>query len=273
MVRLLTQSDKEKVMSYIGRNEIETSFLYANVVEFGIENNPDIRRCADYYGFFEGEELRGILPFYNLGSCIPHYERIEAVPYFAEIMRKRDFKYLLGMKKVVNPLYEEIKNYKEIVEFGESLYFVNKDFKPFTLEGVSFIDAIGATDDEIVDFVLDARVKGFNEAATRESINKLLSQRSKEEDFIIAQKDGKMVAQAGIQTYTPKVGQIGSVYTPEEERCKGYAKAVVSEICRRIIERGKIPTLIVKKSNAPAIRAYEALGFEHYDDYLIARLA
>ena len=61
MIRLLTQSDKEKIMDYIGRNELETSFLYANVIEFGIDNNPDMRRCGDYYGFFEGEELRGIL--------------------------------------------------------------------------------------------------------------------------------------------------------------------------------------------------------------------
>ena len=81
-----------------------------------------------------------------------------------------------------------------------------------------------------------------------------------------------MVAQAGIQTYTPKINQIGSVYTPEEERGKGYAKAIVSEICKRIIERGKMPTLMVNKDNTPAVRAYNALGFEHYDDYLIVKL-
>lgn len=272
MIRLLTQSDKEKIMDYIGRNELETSFLYANVIEFGIDNNPDMRRCGDYYGFFEGEELRGILPFYNLGSCIPHYERIEAVPFFAEIMIKRDFKFLLGMRKLVKPLYEEIKNYKKIGEYSESSYFINRNFKPFKLEGVSFIDAVGATEDKIVDFVLEGRIKGFNQATSREDIKKSLSQKGKEEDFIIAQKDGKLVAQAGIQTYTPKINQIGSVYTPEEERGKGYAKAIVSEICKRIIERGKMPTLMVNKDNTPAVRAYNALGFEHYDDYLIVKL-
>lgn len=273
MIRLLTQSDKEIVMNYIGRNEIETSFLYANVIEFGIDNNPEMRRCGDYYGFFEGEELRGILPFYNLGSCIPHYESVEAVPFFAEIMRKRDFKFLLGMRKDVMPLYEEIKNHKNIEEYSESSYFINKNFKPFILEGVSFIDAVGASDDKIVDFVLDGRIRGANQAATREDIIKSLSQRAMEEDFIIALKDGKMVSQAAIQTYTPKINQIGSVYTPEEERGKGYAKAVVSEICKRIIERGKMPTLMVKKDNTPAIRAYNALGFEHYDDYLLIKMA
>ena len=65
-------------------------------------------------------------------------------------MRKRDFKFLLGMRKLVKPLYEEIKNYKKIGEYSESSYFINRNFKPFKLEGVSFIDAVGATEDKIV---------------------------------------------------------------------------------------------------------------------------
>lgn len=270
MIRILAQPDKQMIMEYIGRNEIETSFLYANIIQFGVDNNPDIRRCGDYYGYFEGEELRGILPFYNLGSCIPHFETVAAVPLFARLMKERNFQHLLGMQKIIKPLYEETKDYKETVEYDESSYYVNKSFRPFKAVGLSFIDATRA-DDDIVDFIIDARIKGFNQIATREDIAKSLVQRGTEEDFIIAEKDGKMVAQACIQTYTPKISQIGGVYTAKEERGKGYAKSVVSEICGRIVERGKIPTLAVKKDNTPAVRAYNALGFEHYDDYLIVR--
>lgn len=272
MIRLLSQEDIERMLEYVTRNEFETSFLYANIIEFGIDNNPEMRRCADYYGFFEGEELKGILPFYNLGSCIPHFETDAAIPLFAELMSQRSLQYLMGMKKIIKPLYEEIKDSKETIEYDESSYYVNKSFKPFTHDGVNFIEAT-SVDDEIVDFVLDARIKGFNQAVTREYIKKSLTQRAAEEDFIIAEKDGKMVAQACIQTYTPQICQIGGVYTVEEERGKGYAKAVVSEICRRIVARGKIPTLAVVKDNTPAVRAYNALGFRHHDDYLIVRFA
>lgn len=271
MIRLLRQPDKQMIMEYLGRNEISTSFLYANIIEFGVENKPDMRRCADYYGFFEGEELKGILPFYNLGSCIPHYEAEAAVPLFAGIMKKRSFEFLLGMREIVKPLYDGIKAHKEILAYDESAYFTNKSFKPYVLDGINFIDARGAGNDAVVDFVINAREKGFNEIMTREDAIKSLVQRSEEEDFIIAEKDGKIVAQACIQTYTPGINQIGSVYTPEGERGKGYCKAVVSEICRRIIDKGKMPTLSVKKNNTPAVRAYNALGFEHYDDYLIVR--
>lgn len=271
MIRLLTQYDKQIILEYLERNEIETSFLHANIIQFGVENKADMRRCGDYYGFFSEGELKGILPFYNLGSCIPHYEADDAVPLFAELMKEKKFEFLLGMHKVIKPLYEEIKDYKIIREYDESAYFINKSFKPFVLNEVSFIDARRVRSDEVVDFVRNARARGFNNITSKEDIEKSLVERGEEEDFIIAQKEGRMVAQACVQTYTPQINQIGSVYTIEEERGKGYCKAVVSEICRKIIYKGKVPTLSVKKNNVPAVKAYTALGFEHYDDYLIVR--
>jgi len=255
MIRLLTQADKQIILEYLERNEIETSFLYANIMEFGVENRKDIRRCADYYGFFDDSgRLKGILPFYNLGSCIPHYESEDAIHLFAGLMKDRNFEFLLGMYKVIKPLFEEVEAYKENESYDESSYFINRNFKPFILDEVNFVDANGVSSDEVVDFIVDARMNGFNQVVvTREDIRKSLIQRGEEEDFIIAEKDGKMVAQACVQTYTPQISQIGGVYTAEEERGKGYCKAIVSEMCRRIIARGKIPTLSVKKKNIPAL--------------------
>ena len=273
MIRLLTQSDKQIILEYLERNEIETSFLYANIVEFGVENRKDIRRCADYYGFFDSDVLRGIIPFYNLGSCIPHYEVEDAVPLFAELMKQRDFEFLLGMHSIIEPLYEEVKACKKIESYDESSYFINRNFKPFVSHEISFIDARATICDKIVDFIIDANMKGFGGVTTRENVIKSLIQRGEEEDFIVAENNGKIVAQACVQTYTPRIAQIGAVYTAEEERGKGYCKAIVSELCRRIIAKGKIPTLSVKKKNIPAVRAYTAIGFEPYDDYLIIRFS
>lgn len=271
MIRLLTQADKEVILEYINRNEIETSFLYANIIEFGVDNVKEIRRCADYYGFFEGDTLRGILPFYNLGSCIPHFESVNAVLQFIEIMKERKFEFLIGMYKIIKPLFDGIKKYKEILEYDESSYFVNNNFKPFVSEELKFIDANKEINDEVVTFLVEGRLNGFKQATTKEDIRKSLLQRGSEEDFIIAENAGRIVAEACVQTYTSRINQIGSVYTIENERGKGYCKAIVSELCRRIIERGKVPTLSVKKNNTPAVKAYTALGFEHYDDYLIVR--
>lgn len=272
MIRLLGGDDRTAVMEYLYRNEIETSFLYANVVNVGLENDGETRRCADYFGFFEGPEIRGILPFYNLGSCIPHYESRKAIPVFAQLMKERKFDFLLGMDRIVRPLFLEIKDFKNIRECNESVYFINKKMIPFTIDSLKFTDAKEAAENErLLDFLVRVRNIGFQENVSREEALRRLS-RDPEEDAVIAVADGVPVAFANIQTYTGSLSQIGSVYTEEAERGKGYCKAVVSEICGRIAARGKMPALFARKNNIPAIKAYTAIGFERFDDYLLVEL-
>ena len=114
-------------------------------------------------------------------------------------------------------------------------------------------------------------LQGFNNKSTKEEVTNVLKYKSEEEDFIFLLKDNEIVAQACIQTTTSMLSQIGAVFTPFEQRNKGYCKAVVSEICSRIVSRGKTPTLMVRKDNIPAVKAYCSLGFEYYEDYLIIK--
>lgn len=272
MIRLLAEEDRQIILEYLSRNEIETSFLYANVSEFGIENRKDAGRYGDYFGFFNNGSLAGILPFYNIGSCIPHFETEDAVPSFVHLMKERSFRRLIGMDRIIRPVYREINSIKEIAEFNEDSYLVNKNFRPYNISGLEFIDPGQMADDKrIIDFIMQVRSNGFHETADPGDIKQSLSSANLEEDKVIAVKDGKMVAYALIQTYTNTLNQIGSVYTVEEERGKGYCKAVVSELCRRILVRNKMPALFVRKSNIPAVKAYSALGFEYYDDYLLIK--
>ena len=125
------------------------------------------------YGFFEGAVLKGILPFNNLGSCIPHYEVDDAVTLFAGIIKERKFEFLLGMRKLIKPLYEEIRNYKEIQAYHESSYFINRSFKPFILSGINFVNANSEISDKIVDFIIEAHVKGLIRLQRRKILKKL----------------------------------------------------------------------------------------------------
>jgi uncharacterized protein len=178
----------------------------------------------------------------------------------------------MGMDRIIRPIYQEISSIKDIAECNESSYFVNKNFAPYNIREMKFIDPRQMADDEkIIDFIINARNKGFHETVNSEDIKKSLSSISPEEDKVIAMKDGKIVAYAIIQAYTNNINQIGSVYTEENERGKGYCKAVVSELCNRILLRNKMPTLFVRKNNIPAVKAYSALGFEHFDDYLFIK--
>lgn len=271
MLRQLNEWDKPVLFEYLKRNEEETAFLIGNAEHAGIMNKNGILRCGDYFGYFRDNDLKGVIAFYNLGNCFPHFESFEAVPYFSQLMLIRRFSMLLGTERIIRPLYDATKHGKYIRGFEECSYYV--DFEPavFKLDGSEFIDVSESSPIELLSFVRDAYLRGFDAERTLEGTKLLLSQKGEEEEFIVMKIDGKPVSQACIQAVTPNTNQIGAVYTLEEERGKGYGKAVVSELCQRIRTRGKLPTLIVNKQNTPALCAYKALGFEERGDYIIIR--
>lgn len=272
MLRKLNEWDRPVVFDYLQRNEEEAAFISGNLMLCGILNRSNILRCGDYFGYFEENVLKGIIAFYNMGNCIPHYESEGAIPYFSQLMIMRRYSMIIGKEQIIRPLFDVFRHYKPIREFEECSYCVNFNFKPFKLEGAEFVDVAQDNDEEILGFVRKAYLRGFGAERSIEGTRLLLSQKSDEEEFIILSKDKKLLAQACIQAFTDRTNQIGAVYTLEEERGKGYGKAVVSELCERIVARGKLPTLIVNKQNASALSAYKALGFEHRDDYLIIRV-
>lgn len=272
MLRQLNEWDRPAILDYLQRNEEEAAFIIGNFLQCGILNRSNILRCGDYFGYFEGNSLKGIIAFYNMGNCIPHYESEGAIPYFSQLMIMRRYSMIIGREQIIKPLFDVFRHYKSIRELEECSYCVNINFKPFRLEGVEFIDVARDSAEDILGFVRKAYLRGFGAERSIEGTRLLLSQKSEEEEFIILSMEKKMLAQACIQTFTDSTDQIGAVYTLEEERGKGYAKAVVSELCERIIRKGKLPTLIVNKQNVSALSAYKAIGFEHRDDYLIIRV-
>ncbi|HWR38769.1 MAG TPA: GNAT family N-acetyltransferase [Patescibacteria group bacterium] len=270
MIRVLVNDDQALVAEYLERNHIETTFLYGNITQFGLNNNRLYRRCGDYYGYFDGPVLQGILAFYNLGSVIPHFETDKAIPHFAALMRRRNFDSLLGMRRIIQPLYElllEDKD-KEVVNYSESGYYLNQEFHPHFVEKSEFVDVEKMEPAAASRFIVRANRHGFKRDVSSE-VHKIIRERAPEEEFVLMKINGKIVGQAQVQTFTTRINQIGAVYTVEEERGRGYCKALVSELCRRILERDKIPALMVRNDNLPAVRAYTALGFARYDDYLL----
>lgn len=271
MISLLTQKDTEKVMEYLKNDSIAGAFLMGNVLEFGLDNCKDMRRCGDYYGYFSKGDLIGILPFYNMGSCIPLFVDEKAIGPFDEMMIQRPFEVLLGMQKYVKPLYDAISGGKNTLMYQESSYFVNNKFAPFTLKNVTFAKADEMDKNKVVAFVKEAFWQGFGHNYSVEETQKFLEQLAKEEEFLFLMVEDKIIAQAYIQATTKEINQIGGVFTIVEERGKGYCRAIVSELCQNIIARDKTPSLIVRKDNVSAIRAYASLGFTHFDEYLLIK--
>ena len=95
-------------------------------------------------------------------------------------------------------------------------------------------------------------------------------EKSKEEtrEFIKAKelytwknKDGKIVSIAKYEIYG-ETARINHVYTPEEERSKGYAANLIHDMTDMLLAKGAIPLLYTDYSYLPSNTAYKNVGYE-----------
>ncbi len=76
------------------------------------------------------------------------------------------------------------------------------------------------------------------------------------------EQDGKTVACGGTHFETPQYVHLGNIHVLPEYRRRGYAIAIVLDICQAIILDGRTASLFVETINESAISLYEKLGFE-----------
>ena len=71
----------------------------------------------------------------------------------------------------------------------------------------------------------------------------------------------KLVAMSGERLKVPGYTEVSAVCTHPEHVGKGYARALMVEVMRRIRERGETPFLHVRQDNLRAVEIYKSLGF------------
>lgn len=272
MIRLLTGGDIQEVASYLERNYMEAVLFAGNLRRCGIDNDGISRRAGDYYGYFADNRLLGLLAFYNLGNVVVHFEAESASRCFAEIIQQRRFEMLVGLKVMIEPLCLALAPHKSVLSWEESYHFVNYTLKPYSLDASCQVAKVETVDQSrALAFIVEAYRQGFQRRFNQELAVKLIEDRQGGEDFVFLLVDTIPVAQALIQVVAGRTAQIGGVYTNERHRGKGYCKALVGELCQQIHAAGRIPTLMVRKDNIPAVRAYQALGFTCHDEWLLAK--
>jgi len=73
---------------------------------------------------------------------------------------------------------------------------------------------------------------------------------------------GRLMALAGERLHPTGWTEISAVCTDPAYRCQGLAGRLVRAVADQIRDRGETPFLHTSAANAPAIRLYEAMGFE-----------
>jgi hypothetical protein len=74
--------------------------------------------------------------------------------------------------------------------------------------------------------------------------------------------DERRVHVTGTNPPSYGVARIGPVYTPREERGRGWASAAVAEVSRRMLDEGTRPCLFTDQANPTSNGVYVALGYQ-----------
>jgi ribosomal protein S18 acetylase RimI-like enzyme len=79
--------------------------------------------------------------------------------------------------------------------------------------------------------------------------------------YLGIRREGKLVAMAGERLKVPGHTEVSAVCTHPEHTGKSYAQILMTEVMRRIRERGETPFLHSRQDNVRAIEIYKRLGF------------
>lgn len=74
--------------------------------------------------------------------------------------------------------------------------------------------------------------------------------------------EGQVVSMAAITHRAAREACINSVYTPPEQRKKGFASALVAHLCERVQQEGLLPMLYADASNPVSNQVYRNIGFQ-----------
>lgn len=106
---------------------------------------------------------------------------------------------------------------------------------------------------------------GLNEPV---DVEKEVGEYLREHRLFIWERDGQPVSMAGWTGPTPSGARLNLVFTPKEERGRGYSRACVSELCRWLLARGRRSCYLFSDAKNPVSnRVYDRVGFTDVCDW------
>ncbi len=89
-----------------------------------------------------------------------------------------------------------------------------------------------------------------------------------EQNLFVLYRNGQLLAQSAFNAELPDCVQVGGVFTPPDQRGRGYGGAVVAASLEQARFRGvQSAVLFTQKDNIAARRAYERIGFRRAGDF------
>jgi predicted GNAT family acetyltransferase len=261
------------------------SFLVAQEAEhnliLGITRGIQLGEYGDiqpYFGCVEdnGQVVAVILRTQPHNVLLSQIENPDAIlPAIIEDLRDV-FPSLQGViaSKLVSRLFAEMWE----AATGQPFYLATKE-RIYKLESVIFPQGVAgefrwATQDDapfLVEwhkgFIADAGLPPTGPDQSQKTIRRFLDSPIPERRLGIWMVDGQPVSMSGYMGSTPNGMRVGAVYTPRDQRKKGYAGACVATLSQHILDMGKkFCFLFTDLANPTSNHIYQEIGYKPVAD-------
>jgi uncharacterized protein len=190
-----------------------------------------------------------------------------AVDAFAVETRKhRGLRSFVGPKDTVDALWSRVRDWHEkpaIVRDRQPLYALDRE----ALRGAGRDVAVRRARESEAELVADHSGRmilgelGYDPRANRAGFVASVRRSIAQGVWWVWIVDGTLRFQLNVGPRSAATAQLQGVWTPPEQRGKGYAALALAAIARRLFDTENTLSLYVNDFNAPAIGLYERIGF------------
>ncbi|MED1609910.1 MULTISPECIES: GNAT family N-acetyltransferase [Bacillus cereus group] len=252
---------KEEVTPFLEKNELENNLILGVLqmvhqpIFMGIAKQGEEIAVV----FLQTEEKKQIIV---ATSEMAEEDIVELAKKLAEVYP--NVPGLIGNKKIVQRLAEEIavlENKKTTVAMEQGIYELKQVKKKWNGDGVFRevnSDELTLIKQWIYQFCEDVNLPTTKEEAKQTAHTLITNHR-----LFGLEVDGKLVSVAAKTRPTKNNITVNFVYTPKEERKKGYASNCVAALSQRMLDEGyKTTTLYTDLANPTSNKIYQEIGYE-----------
>lgn len=178
----------------------------------------------------------------------------------------------------INPNLNGVNTEKEIAQKFAKSYckIANKECKlkhkmrilllenlaePNLRDDVIFRKAELKDKDTLIEFTKEFHKEALNEEISYDVLEEKFYS-NLEKGYFVLEKDGKIVAQTVSTRELLKGKSVSGVYTPKEERCKGYAYNLIYRVSKYFLDNGaEYCVLFTDDTNPISNHVYEKIGY------------